>query len=106
MQSDIIADRYRQILNEQMTGSPSGMGRKGSHCVKQKGGPSGKKRCAKYSGGVAVGGAKKSKGSKKQKTAAKRNPWVLYVKEYADAHGMTYSEALKDPRTSASYHKL
>lgn len=121
MQSDMIADRYRQILNEQMSGlGPAGYGgaRKGSHCKKMKKVAKGKKRCAEYTkargrpkkkGGVAVGGVAvggKRKGSKKQKAAASRSPWIQHVKQWAADHGMTYGEAMRDPRCSASYHKM
>lgn len=38
------------------------------------------------------------------KKAAKKNPWIAYVKEYAKLNNMSYSEAMVDPRVSASYH--
>lgn len=33
------------------------------------------------------------------------NPWIQHVKRFALSHGMSYSEALKDPRCKASYKK-
>jgi hypothetical protein len=32
--------------------------------------------------------------------------WVEFVKMVAKKQGMTYPQALKDPRTKASYHKM
>jgi hypothetical protein len=121
MQSDIIADRYRQILKEQYSNmGPQGYGgvsvggakksgakKSKRKCVKKEVHPSGKVRCSKYSkGGVAIGEGKgkgKGKGSKKQKRAAENNKWIIHVKDYRAAHpGMSYKDALSNARSS--YH--
>jgi DNA adenine methylase len=33
------------------------------------------------------------------------NPWIMYVKEYASKNGMSYRDALKDPKCKAGYKK-
>jgi hypothetical protein len=33
------------------------------------------------------------------------NPWITYVKEYASKNGMSYRDALKDPKCKAGYKK-
>ena len=38
-----------------------------------------------------------------QKAGTRSNPWIAHVKNYASRNGMSYSEALKDPNTRASY---
>lgn len=43
--------------------------------------------------------------SKKQKDAAKCNPWIKHVKKTAKILGITYAQALKDPRTSQTYRQ-
>jgi len=53
------------------------------HCIEYFIGPSGKERCKKYS-----------------KTG---NPWIAFVKAFAAKHKITYSEALRDPKTSKAY---
>lgn len=49
---------------------------------------------------IGYGKGGKSVASKK---AAAKSPWIAFVKQYAAQHGMTYGEALSDPRTSAAY---
>lgn len=41
--------------------------------------------------------------SAKSKAAAKRNPWVQYLKSHAKKHGITYGEAMADPSIRKSY---
>jgi hypothetical protein len=36
----------------------------------------------------------------------KPNPWLAHVKQYAMKHKMSYRDALKDPKTKASYKKM
>jgi hypothetical protein len=63
-----------------------------------------KKRASKKSGyGIALSGRRGS--GPKGKAAAARNPWIAHVKAVVDRTGMTYGEALRDPRTSASYRR-
>lgn len=37
--------------------------------------------------------------------AARKSPWITFVKKYAKQHKMTYGEALSNPKTSAAYHR-
>jgi glucose-6-phosphate isomerase len=34
------------------------------------------------------------------------SPWIQHVKKCASDFGINYPQALKDPRTRASYHKM
>lgn len=45
------------------------------------------------------------RGTPKQKKAAKKSPWVCFLRMYSDVHGVSYSEALQDPQASADYKK-
>lgn len=33
------------------------------------------------------------------------NKWIAHVKAYASKHGMSYRDALKDPKCKSSYKK-
>lgn len=47
------------------------------------------------------GGEDLEGGTRKQKMAAKRNPWLMHVKAWHKAHpGVAYSEALKKARST------
>jgi len=35
-----------------------------------------------------------------------QSKWIMHVKMCADKFGLNYPQALKDPRTSESYHKM
>lgn len=114
MSNAVMADRYRQIIMDEMKG-PQGYGRKGSKCAKKAVNKEGRKVCKKYKGGVSAGvmagechckkGGVAVGGTKKQKIAAKHNPWIQHVKEFARQYGITYGEAMRDPKCSKSYHK-
>ena len=61
-------------------------------------------------GGGHVGGAKKASSreqraleKKHRSDGAKSNPWVQFLKKWASARGLSYSEALGDPAASAAY---
>lgn len=77
------------------------------HCVEEVMEPSGVMRCAKYAprrGACPTCGHKEAMGgTRKNKMAAKHNPWIAHVKAFATQHGINYAQALKDPRTKASY---
>lgn len=62
--------------------------------------------------GVAVGGRHRRRsgapkrrrtGSSKNKKAASSNPWIRHVKAVCRQTGMSYKDALSDPRTRATY---
>jgi hypothetical protein len=44
--------------------------------------------------------------SVKSEVAAKKNPWIKFVKKFAKEHGMTYAEALKNPATKKAYKQF
>lgn len=46
------------------------------------------------------------KGSKSAKKAARNNPWITYMKDYAEHHGISYKDALKSKKACAEYRKL
>lgn len=63
------------------------------------------KRCKKYmqaGSGVIVGGKRRMK--RGGDAAAKRSPWIKFVKEFAQQHGISYKEALQ--QASPAYHAL
>lgn len=43
------------------------------------------------------------KGSKSAKKAARNNPWITFIKEYAAEQGMSYREALQSKRAHSAY---
>lgn len=59
--------------------------------------------------GVRAGARRKrvvKKKSTKKITAAKRNPWIQFVKDYADSRGISYKEALQSKKACELYRKL
>ena|ERR1700677_826290 len=97
-----VSKRIRQIIREENNATgPRGTGRKGSHCRKYKTVKSGKKRCAKYTGGVAI----KRGGTAANRRAAKHSPWIEFVHQWQARHpGMSWKEALQT--ASAPYRQM
>ena len=100
-------ERYREIYEEKarmngglrIGGCEGGASKYKRKCVKEsKKHPSGKLRCDKY--GYVKGG------SKKNVQAAAHNPWVMFLKEYAAEHRISYAEALQDPNAQRLYHRI
>jgi hypothetical protein len=50
-------------------------------------------------GGIPVGGVGTKKG-------AYKNPWIGFVQDYAEAHGMKYNEVIGDPEARRQYYEL
>lgn len=40
-----------------------------------------------------------------RKEGASKNPWIAHVREFADKHGISYGNALKDPHVKDGYRK-
>lgn len=64
-------------------------------------------------GGITAGKRKARKsGSKTQKvtrrktTRASTSPWIRFLKAYAKDNGITYGEAIRDPKASRQYHAM
>ena len=45
------------------------------------------------------------KSSYAQCLAAEANPWIQHVRDFAEANGMTYAQALSDPDVTRGYKK-
>jgi hypothetical protein len=84
-----VSDRFEQLYRQRAGLGAGGTRHRGGLVL---GGTRKKKR-----GGVSLGGRGTSRG-------ARHNPWVEFVYAFASANGMTYAQALKDPRTSIAYH--
>lgn len=84
-----IQKEVMKLLRDKLDGEGMDIGgRRRKHGV-------GKRRKA----GVLVQG-----GNRKNKAAAKRSPWINYVKAYSEEHGISYKEALQE--AGPSYRKM
>ena len=55
-------------------------------------------------GMLGAGGEEKSeKKSKVGKKVAKRNPWINFIKEYQEKHGISYKEAMEEVKEKGLY---
>jgi len=44
--------------------------------------------------------------SRRSKKAAASNPWILFIKDYSNFHGISYKDALQSKKACAEYRKL
>jgi hypothetical protein len=99
----LIGGRRRRV------GRPKGSGSKGiRHCVRETRHPSGRMRCAQYAPG---GGYRRKRAGVRAGVRAGskgRSPWISFVHDWANAHGMSYSMALRDhgSQISSAYHRM
>ena len=107
-----LQEKIMQMLREQASGGVRAGKRKAAP-KKKKAAP--KKKKGGVRAGVRVAGSDKCKAEKKCKSAkrvssgkkaAKKNSWVLFLKEYSREKGMSYSEALRSSDAKAFYAKL
>lgn len=41
-----------------------------------------------------------------RRARANNNPWIDFLKQYANQHHMTYQQAMKDPKAKKLYYNL
>ncbi len=89
MDENYIRQRIDQILRQKI--AMGGCGDQGCDMMYATGVNVGGRRRSRRRGGVLLGGYGNRKGALK---AAKNSPWIQFVQDYKDRHGITYKQAL------------
>lgn len=58
--------------------------------------------CDQIGKGISLGGLESSR---QRIIGAKKNPWIMFLKQWAYDQGISYGDALRDPRASKEYRK-